>query len=63
MNMAKEQKRIVALDGVEHRLAVRAMCEYRNTLLREGKPTEDINRLTLKIIDAPCKKVTCNEAR
>lgn len=63
MNMAKEQKIIIALDGVEHRLAVRAMYEYRNALLREGKPTEDINRLTLKIIDAPCKKVTCHEAR
>lgn len=63
MIMAKEQKRIVTLDGVEHRLAVRAMYEYRNALLREGKPTEDINRLTLKIINAPCKKVACYEAR
>lgn len=63
MNMSKEQKRIITLDSVEHRLAIRALYEYRNALLREGKPTEDVNRLTLRIIDAPCKKVICNEAR
>lgn len=61
--MTKEEKRIIALDSTEHRLAVRAMYEYRNSLLREGKPTEDINKLTLKIIDAPCRKVMCNETR
>ena len=61
--MAKGEKRIIALDSAEHRLAVRAMYEYRNSLLREGKPTEDINKLTLKIIDAPCRKVMCNETR
>ena len=61
--MAKEEKRIIALDSVEHRLAVRAMYEYRNTLIREGKPAEDINKLTLKIIDARCRKVLCNETR
>lgn len=27
----------------------------RNTYLREGKPTEDVNELILKIVDAPKK--------
>ena len=29
----------------------------RNEYLREGKPTEDVNDLILKIIDAPKKKL------
>ena len=35
---------------------VKGLNEFRNFLLREGKPTEDINTLLLKVIDAPVKK-------
>ena len=29
---------------------------WRNKLIREGKPTEDVDDLILKIIDAPTKR-------
>lgn len=48
-----EKKRRIILTDFEHRLLVKAMAEFRNQLLEEQKPTEDINELLLKVIDAP----------
>lgn len=48
-----EKKRRIILTDFEHRLLVKAMVEFRNQLLEERKPTEDINELLLKVIDAP----------
>lgn len=53
----REAKRHVYLDDFEHRLLVGCLMTSRNEYLREGKPTEDINDLILKIIDAPKKKL------
>lgn len=33
----------------EERLIIRALCEWRNTLIREGKPTEDITELLVRL--------------
>ena len=46
-----EEKKVVTLDDFEQRLM-----DFRNDLLRDEKPTEDINDLILKVIDAPTKK-------
>lgn len=35
---------------------VSGLMDFRNDLLRDEKPTEDINDLILKVIDAPTKK-------
>lgn len=35
----------------ERNLLVNGMNEFRNLLLAEGLPTEDVNKLLLKIID------------
>ncbi|MBQ1967713.1 MAG: hypothetical protein II356_07040 [Clostridia bacterium] len=35
----------------ECKLLVNGMNEFRNLLLAEGLPTEDVNKLLLKIID------------
>lgn len=53
----REAKRHVYLDDFEHRLLVGCLMTSRNEYLREGKPTEDVNDLILKIIDAPKKKL------
>ena len=46
----KHEKRIVELDAFELRLAKQALLSFRNKILREGKPTEDVNALILKIM-------------
>lgn len=49
----KSDKRVIALDEFQHNLLVNGMNEFRNELLAEDKPTEDVDRLLLLIIDAP----------
>lgn len=52
----KDEKRIIAVDEFEHNLLINGLNEFRNTLLEADKPTEDVDNLLLKIIDAPTKK-------
>ena len=54
--MSADEKVVVTLDDFEQRLLVNGLTDFRNDLLREDKPTEDINELILKIIDAPTRK-------
>ena len=51
-----EEKRVVELTNFEYRLMVGGLASFRNDLIREEKPTEDVNELLLKVIDAPKKK-------
>ena len=51
-----EEKKVITLDDFEQRLMVCGLMDFRNDLLKEEKPTEDINDLILKVIDAPTKK-------
>ena len=51
-----EEKKVLTLDEFEQRLMVSGLMDFRNDLLRDENPTEDINDLILKAIDAPTKK-------
>lgn len=51
-----EKKVVVTLTDYEQRILVRGMNEYRNQLLKEEKPTEDVARVMLKVIQAKSKK-------
>lgn len=51
-----EDKVVVTLDSFEQRLMVSALTDFRNDLLRKGKPTEDVDGLLLKVIDAAPQK-------
>lgn len=50
------QQRIITLDDYEHRVLVRGLNDSRTLALREGKPTEDLDGLLIKVLDAPAKK-------
>lgn len=54
--MSSDEKVVVTLDDFEQRLMVSGLTDFRNDLLREDKPTEDINELIMKVIDAPTRK-------
>ena len=54
--MMAEGKVVMTLDSFEQRLMVSALTDFRNELLREEKPTEDVDSLLLKVIDAPPRK-------
>lgn len=51
-----EDKVVVALDSFEQRLLVGALTDFRNELIREERPTEDVDGLLLKVIDAVPRK-------
>jgi hypothetical protein len=54
--MMAEEKVVVTLDSFEQRLMVSGLADWRNDLIRQEKPTEDVDDLLLKVIDAPAKK-------
>ena len=45
------KKRRFKLDSFECNLLINGMIEFRNMLLAENLPTEDVNELLLKLID------------
>lgn len=51
-----EKKVVVTLTDYEQRILVRGMNEYRNQLLEKKKPTEDVARVMLKVIQAKPKQ-------
>lgn len=51
-----DEKVVVTLDSFEQRLMVNGLADWRNDLIRDDKPTEDVDDLLLKVIDAPSKK-------
>jgi len=54
--MAPDEKVVVTLDDFEQRLLVSGLADFRNDLIRAEKPTEDVDDLILKVIDAPTQK-------
>ena len=50
--MFNRKKKIkIKLDGFECNLLINGMNEFRNMLLAEELPTEDVDELLLKLID------------
>ena len=52
----RDEKRVVTLNSFEQRLMVQGLNDFRNDALRDGKPTEDVDNLIIKVIDAPTKR-------
>lgn len=50
------QQRVIILDDYEHRVLVRGINDSRTLALQEGIPTEDLDGLLIKVLDAPAKK-------
>lgn len=54
--MEKQEKRVLTLDRYEHGVIINALNEMRNDLLEEERPTDIVDEVLLKAIDAPTKK-------
>ena len=46
----KKDVRVLELSPAEKGLLIHAMLHFRNKLLATGRPTEDVNKILLKII-------------
>lgn len=60
----RDEKSYIALDDLEHRIVVDCMNEMRNNIIANGKYTDAVDEVLLKIIDAKQKefKVIYKEA-
>lgn len=52
----REKKYYLALDRYERGIMVNALNEMRNALLQQGRYTDAVDEVLLKIIDAKTKK-------
>jgi len=62
----REEKRVITVDPYEQGVMINGLNDFRNDLIREEKPTEDVDELLLKVIEAPTikqKKKACREER
>ena len=50
------EKRVLTVDDFEHNLMLNGINEYRNMLLEQELPTDDVDDLLLKVLDAPLQK-------
>ena len=50
------EKRVLTVDDFEHKLMLNGINEYRNLLLEQELPTDDVDDLLLKVLDAPLQK-------
>ena len=55
--MVKEEKKVLVISDDEQGLMVNGLMDFRNSLIKQDKPTEDVNDLIIRIIDAPTKKL------
>jgi hypothetical protein len=61
-----KEERVLTLDNYEYGVVVNALNELRNDLIKADKPTDAVDELLLKAIDAPTRKQkrrSYNEAR
>lgn len=54
--MERTEKRVLTLDRYKHGVVINALNEMRNDLLEEERPTDIVDEVLLKVIDAPTKK-------
>lgn len=54
--MERTEKRVLTLDRYEHGVVINALNEMRNDLLEEERPTDIVDEVLLKVINAPTKK-------
>ena len=52
----KDDKRILELDKYEYGVVFNTLNDKRNELLKEQRPTDAMDDVLLKVIDAPAKK-------
>jgi hypothetical protein len=55
-SLIKEGERVLTLDHYEYGVVVNALNDMRNDLIEEQRPTDAVDDLLIKTIDAPTKK-------
>ena len=62
----REEKRVLTLDRYEQGIIINALNDFRTELMEDKRPTDAVDDVLIKAIDAPTKKEKrkeINEAR
>ena len=51
-----KEVKVLELDKYEYGIIINALNEFRNRVLEEGKDSEPIDEILLKVLEAPDKK-------
>ena len=51
-----KEVKVLELDKYEYGIIINALNEFRNKVLEEGKDSEPIDEILLKVLEAPDKK-------
>lgn len=54
--MSQDENRVITVDKYEHGILIHALNDMRTDLIQEERPTDAVDELLLKTIDAPKKK-------
>ena len=52
----REERRVVSLANDEQGVVINALNDFRNDLIKVKRPTDAVDDVLIKIIDAPTKK-------
>ncbi|MGN0357147.1 MAG: hypothetical protein ACI4E0_04925 [Blautia sp.] len=52
-----KKKHYLYLDESEHSILMRSLVQLKNRLIREGRYTECVDELILKVLSAPVRKI------
>lgn len=55
--MLKKQKRYLYLDDEEISVMLQSLIHLKNTLIREGRYTDCVDELIVKVMEAPTRKI------
>lgn len=61
--MERTEKRILLLDPYQHGVVINALNDMRNGLIEEKRPTDIVDEVLIKTIDAPSKRVKWKDER
>lgn len=61
--MERTDKRVLTLDQYQHGVVINALNDMRNDLIEEKRPTDIVDEVLIKAIDAPSKKVKSKDDR
>ena len=56
MFKTKEKKKVLALSKFEENVLINALNDRHNELLKENRPTDAIDELLIKTVNAPIRK-------
>ena len=52
-----KKRHYLYLDEIEHRVLIRSLVQMKNRLLLEGRFTDCVDELILKVLSAPLKRI------